>query len=106
MVHGFFSVLLPIVIALPTIATALYSCRAFTLLKESAKSNDNIFDIDFKSDNFRERAIKKETDTTKDAKMIKKDNFTRSNREKSNIEIAILKIGMIGWHQNYFVFWW
>ena len=36
-----------------------------------------------KSDNFRERAIKKmqRTDTKKDAKIIKSDNFTRSNRE-------------------------
>ena len=32
------------------------------------------------------------TDTKKVAKMIKSDNFTRSNREKSNIAIAILKI--------------
>jgi hypothetical protein len=44
-----------------------------------------------KSDNFRERAIKKKqrTDTKKAAKRIKSDNFTRSNREKSNIAIAI-----------------
>ena len=33
---------------------------------------------------------KQGTDTKKDAKMIKSDNFTRSNREKSNIAIAIL----------------
>jgi hypothetical protein len=44
--------------------------------------------------------------TTKDAKRIKSDNFTRSNREKSNIVIAILEKLMIGWHHNYFVFWW
>ena len=31
------------------------------------------------------------TDTKKDAKRIKGDNFTRSNREKSNIAIAILE---------------
>jgi len=31
------------------------------------------------------------TDTNKDAKRIKSDNFTRSNREKSNIAIAILE---------------
>jgi hypothetical protein len=33
---------------------------------------------------------KQRTDTKKDAKRIK--NFTRSNREKSNIAIAILEI--------------
>ena len=36
------------------------SCRSFTLLKALAKSNDNLFAIAFKSDNFWERAIKKE----------------------------------------------
>ena len=56
----------------------------------------------------RERAIKKKqrTDTKKDVKGIKGVNFTSGNREKSNITIAILEIWMIGWHQNYFVFWW
>ena len=45
-----------------------------------------------KSDNFRERAIKKEAKnlTKKDAKRIKSDNFRRGNREKSNIAVAIL----------------
>ena len=33
---------------------------------------------------------KQRTDTKKDAKWIKSDNFTRSNREKFNIAIAIL----------------
>ena len=36
--------------------------------------------------------VKQRTDTKKDAKRIKIDNFTRSNREKSNIAIAILEI--------------
>ena len=74
----------------------------FTLLKALAKRSGNIFAIAFKSekkryswksDNFRERAIKKEarTDTKKVAKMIKSDNFTRSNREVFNIAIAILE---------------
>ena len=42
---------------------------------------------------FRKEAIKKKqrTDTKKDAKRIKSDNFTRSNREKSNNAIAILE---------------
>jgi hypothetical protein len=34
---------------------------------------------------------KQRTDTKKDAKRIKSDNFTKSNREKSNIAIAILE---------------
>ena len=57
LVHGFFSLLLPI------------CYRSFTLLKALAKSNGNLFAIAFKSDNyrnswksdnFRERATKKE----------------------------------------------
>ena len=39
------------------------------------------------------------TDTKKDAKKIKIDNFKRSNKEKSNIAIAILEKWIIGWHQ-------
>ena len=34
---------------------------------------------------------KQRTDTSKDAKRIKSDNFTRSNRENFNIDIAILE---------------
>ena len=34
---------------------------------------------------------KQRTNTKKDAKRIKSDNFTRSNREKSNIAIAIFE---------------
>ena len=34
---------------------------------------------------------KQRTDTKKNAKRIKNDNFTRSNREKSIIAIAILE---------------
>jgi hypothetical protein len=49
---------------------------------------------------------KQKTDTKKDTKRIKSDNFTRNNREKSNISIAILKKIIIGWYHNYFVFWW
>ena len=51
-----------------------------------------------KSDNIVGRAItlekkpsqKKQRTDTKDANRIKSDNFTRSNREKPNIAIAIL----------------
>ena len=46
------------------------------------------------------------TNTKKDAKRIKSDNFTRNNREITNIAIAILEKLIIGWHHNYFVFWW
>ena len=35
---------------------------------------------------------KQKTDTKKDAKRIKIDNFTRCNKEKSNIAIAIGKM--------------
>ena len=78
------------------------------LLKALAKSNSNIFAITFKSKKEQHvtiaiaivgRAItlerepsqkKQRTDTKKDAKGIKSENFTRGNREKSNIAIAIL----------------
>ena len=46
---------------------------------------------------------KQRTDIKKDAKS---DNFTRSNREKFNIAIALLEKLMIGWHHNYFSVWW
>ena len=46
---------------------------------------------------------KQRTDIKKDAKS---DNFTRSNREKFNIAIALLEKLMIGWHHNYLTFWW
>ena len=99
-----------------------HSCRSFTLLKALAKSNCNIFAIAFKE---RERATtiaiaivgiaitlkrepskkKQRTVTKKDTKRIKSENFTRSNKEKSNIAFTILEKLMIGWHHNYFVFW-
>ena len=49
----------------------------FSLSSLRARKSDNYRD----SDNFRERAIKNKqrTDTKKDAKRIKSDNFTRSN---------------------------
>ena len=60
-----------------TIAIAIVG-RAITLEREPSKK-------------------KQRTDTKKDAKGIKIDNCTRSNREKSNIVIAILEKRMIGW---------
>ena len=86
MVHGLFSVLLPIyvVFALSTIAIAIVG-RAKILERKLTKK-------------------KQKTDTKKDRKRIKNDNFTRSNSEKSNIAIAILEKLMIGWQHNYFVF--
>ena len=74
------------------------------LLNMLGKSNGNLFTIAFKSDNYlylyscraitleREPSKKKQrTDTKNGAKRIKSDNFTRSNKEKSNIAIAILE---------------
>ena len=46
--------------------------RAITLEREPSKKKQN-------------------TDSIKDAKRIKSDNFTRSNRENSNVTIAILE---------------
>ena len=49
-----------------------------------ARKSDNYRYLDsWKSDNFRKEAMKKKqrTDTKKDAKRIKSDYFTRSNRE-------------------------
>ena len=62
------------------------------------KSNNYFYRYSWKSDNFREGHKKKKqgTDNKKDAK----DNFTRSNREKSNIAFAIFEIKMIGWHHK------
>ena len=64
------------------------------------KSNGNIFAIAFKSEKERQhrdswnRVSKKNqrTDTKKDAKRIRSDNFKRSSTEKSNTAIAILEI--------------
>ena len=55
-----------------TIAFAIVG-RAITLAREPLKK-------------------KQRTDTKKDAKRIKSDNFTRGNREKSNIAITIFGI--------------
>ena len=52
--------------------------RAITLEREPSKKKQRI-------------------ETKKDSKWIKSDNFTRNNREKSNIAIAILEKLMIGW---------
>ena len=49
------------------------------------KSDNYCYRDSWKSDNFREREPSKKkqrTDTKKDAKRIKNDNFTRKNREK------------------------
>ena len=75
------------------------------LFKALAKS---ISPLRARKSDFIKEAIKKKqkTNTKKDAKRIISDNFTRSNKEKFNIAIAILEKLMIGWHYNYFVFWW
>ena len=82
------------------------SCHSFTILKALAKNNSNIFVIaskhdnycncycnSWKSDNLRERdqENKQRTDTINEVKKIKSFNFTRGNREKSNIAIAIME---------------
>ena len=62
---------------------------SFSLLKALEKSNSNLFAITLE----REPSKKKQrTDTKKDGTRIKSDHFKRSNREKSNIAIAILEI--------------
>ena len=91
--------------ALPTIAIE-DSCRSFSLLKASAKSNSNLIANAFKSEKEiileKESYIQKEANRTQnwyqknanikdEIKKIKSDNFTRSNRENSNIAIAILE---------------
>ena len=77
-----------------------YSYRSFLLLKAIAKGNRKVFDIEienycccdsWKSDNYRERAINKNKITDAKNKAKKSDNFTRSNREKFIIAIAILE---------------
>jgi len=84
------------------------SCCSFTLLKALAKSTGNLFAIAFKSVKERQvgRAItlerksskkKQRIGTKKDAKGIKSDNFTRSNREKPNIAVAIVGRAMTIW---------
>ena len=79
MVHGFlFCIASHIVIALPTIARKSDNAiaivgRAITLESEPSKK-------------------KQRTDTKKDGKRIKSDNFIRSKREKSNIAIAKMTI--------------
>ena len=62
----------------------------FSLSPLIARKSDKI--RSWKSDNFRERkqGKKQRTDSTNEAKKRKSDNFTRGNREKSNIAIAIL----------------
>ena len=66
LVNGFISVLLPINVAF------LSPLRAITLERDPSKK-------------------KQRTDIKKYAKNIKSDNFTRSNRDKSNIAIEILE---------------
>ena len=111
LVHGSFSVLLPIQLSLLQLFHS-NSCRSFTLLKALEKSNGNLFAVTFKSEEERQLSLSrqleerylqiesyqkrsKELIQKKDAERIKCDNFKRGNRDR-----------MIGWHHNYFVFWW
>ena len=54
------------------------SCRSFTLLKALVKNKGRVITLERKPSK-----KKKRTDTKKDTKRIKSDNFTRSNREKT-----------------------
>ena len=79
MVHGFFSAYHK-VIAVAIVVALLRYCNSW------------------KSDNFRgsnqERKLR--TNTINEAKKIESNNFTRGNRERSNIAIAILENWIIG----------
>ena len=57
------------------------------------KSNNYCYCNSWKAITLERKLSKKKqrTDTKKNAKRIKSDNFTNSNREKSNIAIAILE---------------
>ena len=77
--------------------------RAITLERKPSKKKQR---TDNKKKQRTDTKKKQRTDTKKVAKKIKSDNFTRCNKEKSNIAIAILEKVIIEWHHNYFVFWW
>ena len=66
----------------------------FLLSALRARKSDNYcYCNSCESYNFKEskQEKKQRTDTIYDAKNIKRDNFIRSNREKSNFAIAILQ---------------
>ena len=95
LVHGFFSILHP------------YSYRSSNYCDSNSwRSFTRNSDNHRYSDGRMPSKKKQRTDTKKDAKRIKSNNFTRRNRDKSNIDIALLERWMIWWHHNYFVFWW
>ena len=60
------------------------------LINTKAKSKGKIIAITFESVNFDNEKMPR-TDTKNEANKIKSDNFTRFNREKSNISIAIME---------------
>ena len=66
----------------------------FSLSPSRARKRDKYrYRDSWKSDNFRERTIKKKhRNDTKRLQRGKSDNFTKGNIEKSNIAIAILEI--------------
>ena len=64
--------------------------RAIIISLRARESNNYYSRNNWKSYNL-ERAIKKRTDTKSKAKKIKRNNFTGSNAEKSNIAIEILE---------------
>ena len=76
-----------VVITLPTIAIAIV-VTLLSLIKALAKSNGNHLPLLF-ANNLRARKSNQEkkqrTDTLNEAKNIKSDNFTRSNRKKVQV---------------------
>ena len=80
------------------------SCCSFSILKAIAKSKGELIAIAFKSNNYRHcncwksnkyrkgnKGEKQRNYALNEAKLIKRNSFTRSNRKKINIVIAILE---------------
>ena len=78
----------------------------FSLSPLIARKSDN-YRVAIEARNLERKPSKKKrrTDTKKDAKRLKSDNFTRSNREKFNNAVALLKkIPFLKGNNNYFAF--
>ena len=97
-----------LLIALPTLQKLLISKSLLKFLCKFCRLFQGFFSVllpiyiihSYRTSNYCELISKQ------DGNKIRSDNFTRSNRENTNIAIAILEKLMIGWHHNYFVFWW
>ena len=75
-----------------------------------ARKSDNYRYCDsWNSDNLKKEAIKKRSKELIQKRMqrgLRVITLQVAIEKKSNIAFAILEILMIGWHHNYFVFWW